>query len=151
MRWIRPEDLHYYEEIGINRFKIAGRNKKTEWLVNVVKAYSERKYEGNLLDILSYVQGRATTSALRKISASDNYEILMKVYMDNGKFPTNWLNYFKYNKCEERSCEECKYCDMIEERVITIDGKPPTQLNNIKPPIDLIPRFRYHGENNQKS
>ncbi|BAB66621.1 peptidase U32 family protein [Sulfurisphaera tokodaii] len=150
MRWIRPEDLHYYEEIGIDRFKIAGRNKKTDWLVNVVKAYSEREYKGNLLDILSYVQGRATTSALRRINESSNYEILMKVYVDNAQFPPNWLSYFKYNRCEERSCEECRYCDIIAEKVIKIDGKPFfQQQEKFKPQIELIPRFVSHGEDNR--
>jgi len=148
MRWIRPEDLRYYEEIGIDRFKIAGRNKRTDWLVNVVKAYSERKYEGNLIDILSYVQGRATTSALRKINASSEYETLMKVYIDNTAFPSNWLSYFKYNRCEERSCEECRYCDVIAEKVVKIDGKLLAKQNEIKPPIELIPRFTKDGENN---
>ncbi|QIW24427.1 U32 family peptidase [Sulfolobus sp. S-194] len=150
MRWIRPEDLRYYEEIGIDRFKIAGRNKKTDWLVNVVRAYSERKYEGNLLDILSYVQGRATTSALRRINDSSNYEILMKVYVDNTQFPTNWLSYFKYNRCEERSCEECRYCDIVAEKVIRIDGKPFfQQQEKLKPPIELVPRFVDNGEDNR--
>lgn len=148
MRWIRPEDLHYYEEIGIDRFKIAGRNKKTDWLVRVVKAYAERKYEGNLLDIVSYPQGRAVPKVLEKLGYKDNeYEILTKVYVDNTAFPPNWLGYFKYNKCENRSCEECRYCDMIAEKVIRVDGKglSEVKLNKIDVPIELIPRFANNG------
>ncbi|PVU68210.1 peptidase U32 [Sulfolobus sp. SCGC AB-777_G05] len=146
MRWIRPEDLILYEELGIDRFKIAGRNKTTEWLVRAVKAYSERSYEGNLLDIVSYVQGRATITALRKIGHSQDYEILKKVYVNNKAFPQYWLRYFKYNRCEERSCEECKYCDTIAEMVVTIDDKRISELNlpKVKPPLQLIPKF---GEN----
>jgi collagenase-like PrtC family protease len=146
MRWIRPEDLIFYEELGIDRFKIAGRNKTTEWLVRAVQAYSERSYEGNLLDIVSYVQGRATTTALRKIGHSQDYEILKKVYVNNKAFPQYWLRYFKYNRCEERSCEECKYCDTIAEMVVTIDDKRISELNlpKVKPPLQLIPKF---GEN----
>lgn len=143
MRWIRPEDLHYYEDIGIDRFKIAGRNKKTDWLVNVVKAYSDREYKGNLLDILSYVQGRATTSALRKINSSSDYEVLMKINVDNEAFPPNWLSYFKYNRCEEMSCDECRYCDKIANLVVKVDGEVPK--DKIKPKINMIPRFGKNG------
>jgi collagenase-like PrtC family protease len=151
MRWIRPEDLHYYEEIGIDRFKIAGRNKSTPWIFRAVKAYSEGKYDGNLIDIISYPQGRAVPKVMRKVGGPEDYDILEKVYIDNTKFPPNWLGYFKYNECETRSCEECKYCDVIADSVISIEGKSPSKLNlsKIKPPIDLIPRFSNNGENKQ--
>lgn len=150
MRWVRPEDLHYYERIGIDRFKIASRNKKTEWIIRVIKAYSEKKYEGNLLDIVSYPQGRATPSALAKLGAEEarEYEILTKVYVDNTKFPPKWLEFFMTNPCEVRSCQECRYCDTIAEKVITIDGKPLSEvkLPRIRAPIHLIPRFSSNGE-----
>lgn len=143
MRWIRPEDLKYYEEIGIDRFKIASRNKKTEWIIRAVKAYSEGEYDGNLLDIVSYPQGRAVPLVMKKINGPNDYDILTQVYVDNTKFPPNWLSYFKYNSCETRSCEDCRYCDIIAEKVITVNGKPLSEINlpKIKPPVHLIPRF----------
>ncbi|NOX53576.1 MAG: peptidase U32 [Planctomycetes bacterium] len=50
--WIRPEDLHVYEELGYDRFKIVERDIPTEVLVKRVKAYAERRYDGNLLDLI---------------------------------------------------------------------------------------------------
>ena len=50
--WIRPEDLHLYEEMGYDRFKIAERDIPTPLLVLRVKAYAGRRYEGNLLDLV---------------------------------------------------------------------------------------------------
>jgi collagenase-like PrtC family protease len=47
--WIRPEDLHIYEKMGYKRFKIVERNTPTAVLLDRVKAYHERRYEGNLL------------------------------------------------------------------------------------------------------
>lgn len=47
--WIRPEDLHLYENLGYTNFKIVERNTPTSILLDRVKAYYERKYEGNLL------------------------------------------------------------------------------------------------------
>ncbi len=50
--WIRPEDLHYYEEMGFHNFKIVERNTPTQILLERVKAYASRHYDGNLLDLV---------------------------------------------------------------------------------------------------
>jgi len=50
--WIRPEDLHYYEDIGYENFKIVERNTPTKILVERVKSYYHRRHDGNLLDLL---------------------------------------------------------------------------------------------------
>ena len=52
-RWIRPEDLHMYEALGVEEFKIVDRSRSTAWLLRATKAYASRRYDGNLLDILS--------------------------------------------------------------------------------------------------
>lgn len=50
--WVRPEDLHVYEDLGYDRFKIVERDIPTEMLIMRVKAYAERRFEGNLLDLI---------------------------------------------------------------------------------------------------
>ncbi len=50
--WIRPEDLHVYEELGYDLFKIAERDIPTPLMVTRVRAYAGRLYEGNLLDLV---------------------------------------------------------------------------------------------------
>lgn len=50
--YIRPEDIKIYEEMGIKKFKITGRSKQPEWLLEVVKAYQDREYDGNLIRLL---------------------------------------------------------------------------------------------------
>ncbi len=50
--WIRPEDLPLYEEMGFHNFKIVERNTPTPILIQRAKAYSERRYEGNLMDLI---------------------------------------------------------------------------------------------------
>lgn len=50
--WIRPEDLHEYEALGYDSFKITERGAPTEVLVNRVRAYTRRRYDGNLLDLI---------------------------------------------------------------------------------------------------
>ena len=50
--WIRPEDLHLYEELGYDCFKLVERAAPTGVLAARVRAYTERKYDGNLLDLV---------------------------------------------------------------------------------------------------
>lgn len=50
--WIRPEDLPIYEALGYDNFKIVERNTPTPILLERTKAYAERRYEGNLLDLV---------------------------------------------------------------------------------------------------
>lgn len=50
--WIRPEDLHIYEEMGFDNFKIVERNTPTPLLVERAAAYAAREYDGNLLDLV---------------------------------------------------------------------------------------------------
>lgn len=50
--WIRPEDLHVYEEMGYDLFKVAERDIPTPFMVRRVRAYAERRYDGNLLDLV---------------------------------------------------------------------------------------------------
>src|SRR3972149_6557479 len=49
---IRPEDTAFYEQLGIKYFKISGRSKSEAWLPEVVKAYLNRSYDGNLMRLL---------------------------------------------------------------------------------------------------
>lgn len=67
--WIRPEDLHHYEALGYDRFKLAERNAPTEVMAQRVKAYSERRYEGNLLDLVQgwgFRSGREPSGYFRR-------------------------------------------------------------------------------------
>lgn len=50
--WIRPEDLHHYEALGFDNFKIVERNTPTPELLRRVHAYASRRYDGNLLDLV---------------------------------------------------------------------------------------------------
>lgn len=61
--WIRPEDLYYYEEIGYSSFKILERDAPTAALVRRTQAYCERRFDGNLLDLVQcygYKEARST-------------------------------------------------------------------------------------------
>lgn len=50
--WIRPEDTPRYESMGYDNFKIVERNTPTRLLLDRVKAYAERRFDGNLADLV---------------------------------------------------------------------------------------------------
>ena len=62
--WVRPEDIHYYEELaeetGYKNFsvKLVDRTRATVFIERVVRAYLAESYDGNLLDILNWPQTR---------------------------------------------------------------------------------------------
>lgn len=52
---IRPEDLRIYEGLGFRLFKIAGRNRPTEWIINCLNAYVNGSYDGNVFDLSCHI------------------------------------------------------------------------------------------------
>lgn len=132
--WIRPEDIHYYEEIGFNKFKIIDRLKDTEWLINAIDAYHNKKYAGNLSDILcSFDTFNKEEKHTRKIKREDitldNIQNLkdywdLKPFVDNDKLTElNFLDYFVNKKfdCNNVKCENCRYCEKIADEVVNIN------------------------------
>ena len=49
--WIRPEDTGKYRGIT-SSFKISGRTRDKEWIINAAKAYLEESYDGNVLELM---------------------------------------------------------------------------------------------------
>lgn len=51
--WIRPEDLIIYENIGFHNFKIVERSCPSDLLIRRVEAYSNRRFDGNLWELIA--------------------------------------------------------------------------------------------------
>lgn len=152
--FVRPEDLDVYEEAGVSRFKISGRNRSTDWLVKVATAYARRSFEGNLATILSFVQVKGPCSALRQILRETDdpdagtllraFGPLEKITIDNGGFPRDFLQHIAAVDCERTTCTACGYCQEVAEKVLRISGLPPSKyrpLSDLPPALRLISRF----------
>ena len=104
--WIRPEDLHHYEGL-FAVVKLATRLHDRPWVV--LRAYTQRRYEGNLLDLLEPGFGPAFAPWA----------------VDNTRFPADW--FARTSTCGGR-CEDCLYCAEVLERVLVDLGEPGNSL-----------------------
>ncbi len=97
--WIRPEDLKEYEAIGIKDFKLSGRTKRVNWIIDCMRFYAQRSFKGNVLDILDCPQ------MLRDM-----------FYIDNEKLEGS---IDQWKRCK-KLCNDCGYCDKLTKEVLTI-------------------------------
>ena len=100
---IRPEDMRFYERMGIDLFKITGRSKPAAWLPEVARAYLKMGYTGNLM---------------RLVGIDPNLKAEQWIFIDNNSLE-GFLAYFPQTGREE---DENKYCDEWIERLYR-DGK----------------------------
>ncbi|MFX1365476.1 MAG: U32 family peptidase [Promethearchaeota archaeon] len=145
-RWVRPEDLSHYEEIGITDFKIAGRRMSTDWIIRSVKAFSSRKYEGNLIDI---IQGFTMSIGVDKdpnikFTKTVTEEIKSKLIIDNTKLD-GFINFFKKQDCISM-CNECNYCDEWAKKAVILNREESTRyVESIKDYLEDILTSREFG------
>jgi collagenase-like PrtC family protease len=141
-RWIRPEDLHVYEAMGYDEFKIIDRSRSTAWLLRVTKAYADRQYKGNLLDIISLEMlgdpaGFHTDiedqvrERMRHYDTEERQLMLrmlklrrrlleFDISIDNAELE-GFLEGFQKIRCAETLCEECRYCHGYAKRAVRFD------------------------------
>lgn len=134
--WIRPEDVRYYERVGIDSLKLLDRTRDTQNIIFTLKAYIERKFNGNLIDLLFYMnklpkKGLFLKSLkffchplyvnVFKLSKIKNLFSDIGIYVDNQKL-NGFLEYFFNGKCKFDNCDECGYCRSVAERVVNVDN-----------------------------
>ena len=93
--FIRPEDLHRYD--GVTKvFKLSTRNFDTKRIEKVLKAYINKRYDGNLVDLLN-------TAYIHEVFK----------YIDNSAL--NNVDFFeRITGCDD-DCESCDYCKELLE------------------------------------
>lgn len=123
--WIRPEDVHYYEELcdKVGNYnlslKLLDRTKTTNFLLRVVKAYIEESYDGNLIDIVNWLS-KKQTKEIHKGSVywsaiANGYNIgellkyedafsLPDFYIDNKKLDGFLKHFVNNDACSHKIC-----------------------------------------------
>jgi collagenase-like PrtC family protease len=135
--WIRPEDTALYEDLGIFRFKIVSRTMSTDTLLNIIEAYSDRHYDGNLLDLFSDPRKSEMFKKPRLLHAFRHFfhpflanPFRLKelaglagpdgIHIDNRSLDGFLKGLLKAGNCNSRSCLECGYCSQAARQAITI-------------------------------
>lgn len=106
--WIRPNDLEFYVNLGVDKFKISGRemHANNANMLKVVETYNSKKYEGNLVSLFM-----CFTSCIYADTFVINNDSNIDRYMDlilHGK-----------TKCLTRDCEHCGQCALALKSVQT--------------------------------
>src|SRR4030043_37112 len=133
--WIRPEDIPHYEAIGYEHFKITERFKRTSLLLEHVKAYENRRYDGNVLDLFTLPRKGAFTPVhleyfikpehvnIMKISELEkvfDLEVRELIQIDNKKLE-GFIEHFKTKDCNQTTCSACRYCETVFEKVAVVN------------------------------
>jgi len=101
--WVRPEDQHYYYEIGIRHFKLQGRQHVLKGgHFNVLEAYMRESHDGNLMDLLDMYNPRYS----------------FQVYIDNKKLDGLLEPYVKNDGFCKNNCDRCQHCENYARRAI---------------------------------
>jgi collagenase-like PrtC family protease len=126
-RWIRPEDLAEYEAIGYTKFKVVERFKNTTALLHHVMAYANRRFDGNLLELLSlpnrghYVQPwfayfmqpeHINIDKVMRVGGMLEFSMSDLIRIDNRRLD-GFLEFFKGHECETTTCDVCGHCERV--------------------------------------
>ncbi|MGA8849432.1 MAG: U32 family peptidase [Dehalococcoidia bacterium] len=119
-RWVRPEDIHVYEELGMDVFKISGRSMPTEQILHTATAYSSHHYQGNLYDILNIMTPKIgfINSALSGVQ-NNVVGSPPKFRIDNQALE-GFMDFFRKQNCLS-GCSQCNYCQRIASKVIQFE------------------------------
>jgi len=131
-RWIRPEDLWAYEEIGYTKFKVVERFKRTDILQSTVQAYQNRSYEGNLIDILTLTNPQVyikpnleyfnkpehvNVPMIAQVAGLMDFALRDFIYIDNKKLD-GFIEFFRQiGSCRNHDCDTCGFCERTFQKV----------------------------------
>ncbi|MBF0501238.1 MAG: U32 family peptidase [Candidatus Riflebacteria bacterium] len=142
-RWIRPEDLSFYEARGFHSFKLLERNAPTDTLVKRVAAYAARTSPDNLMEL---IQPFGFKKEVRKEFGwywsllKERPGLVFSLYkllklrgmlfplqnnpisLDSHKIPANFLDEISRRPCAAvNDCRDCGYCRSISDAAYRVD------------------------------
>ena len=161
--WIRPEDLSVYEAMGYTTFKLLERGIPSVELLRRVKAYSERRFSGNLAELLlSYgfkepirkesfwtlrhfwKPRQANPQRLKALLDLARLQGMLSplpecpIRIDSRQIPDNFLEGFRDRDCAFMDCQACGYCNRIAEQAVSISPEYRTEVLRKYSEIDDI-------------
>ncbi|WP_257675400.1 U32 family peptidase [Clostridium felsineum] len=139
LTWIRPEDIKYYEAIGVNRYKIQGRNSVLKGdPVRTLECYMRGSYDGNLMDLIELFNNQN--------SFSPN--------IDNKKLDGFIKPFYEKKDFCKNDCGACNYCNNFAQKCMSIQQVSETNkiatefYNEYDKYINLVKKLTNDEENN---
>lgn len=145
--WIQPKDLPAYEALGYTTFKLLERGIPSEELLHRVRAYSERRFDGNLADLfLSYgfkqkirketfwamrhfwKPWQARSRRLKPLFDLARMQGMLwplhenPIRVDSSKIPDDFIANFRTRDCTETHCGTCGYCEKVAAGAVSISA-----------------------------
>jgi collagenase-like PrtC family protease len=104
LSWVRPEDLKYYMAIGVNKFKIQGRQTVIKGdPVRAIEYYFKESYDGDLMELLDLFD---PTNSFRVQVDNRSLDGFLKPFAE------------KENFCKD-DCDVCNYCEAFSKKVLS--------------------------------
>jgi collagenase-like PrtC family protease len=116
--WVRPEDLHLWEETGINYFKIAGRGLPGNEILRLCRSYLAQSFSGNLLDLLGWPHWLAFRD-----NGDGTRLPPLEVILDNRALD-GFLDFFARNMPACRlGCQRCGHCQAWSRKALRFNDE----------------------------
>jgi len=103
--FIRPEDIHFYEDMGVSFFKLEGRQRTNFDAVKVAGIYSERRFDGNICDL--------------HVLFSDA-RLPRLINIDNRKLDGFLARFAAGASCDLKACPDCEHCRKYAQDAISV-------------------------------
>lgn len=131
--WLRPEDLHLYENMGIQNFKVEGREFVLEGdIVRLLKTYINESFDGNLLDLLHIFAP---------------YDTEHQPYIDNKALDGYVEGFYNHKVSCNHICERCGYCAKFMRKSFTMpDNMSTIAADHYRKKNEFIQRINHETQ-----
>lgn len=131
-QWIRPEDLVIYSCMGIEYFKLDGRDKDGNYMLEVIEAYLRQRYEGNFLYLLNRRYTKKYECFGNNIfdsfeSSSKSIDDEWMVWIENRELDGFISDLILKNQECTADCQSCNICNHLSS-IIHIDATWQKQM-----------------------
>jgi len=154
--FIRPEDMGMYLDMGYDSYKVLERGAPTTVLLKRVKAYTEGRYDGNLLDLIQPFGYKEKSKVSLSEGVFNKWRYLFRprmvrltklmklkkladkrgmleplkgepVYIDNSEL-SGFISGFRDRECRSNDCAVCGWCASYARKAVRIDEAYRSEL-----------------------
>lgn len=123
-RFVRPQDLELYRDIGITQFKVSGRTGTTEYITKVLEAYASEHFEGNLLELWKPLE----TIYNGESELDHQHEVYLETSLLDGFLKKRWFRHPDFDCANEICGTTCTYCERYYKRQLSKNDRTEQEI-----------------------